>query len=179
MVASTLFFELMNAKQEKRFQDLSNQAAKGNVSRLDYVVGMELIEYQNKKLILDYIALAEADEKKGGRFNTMYFPAMKRDAKITFEQVLENARNDSKYGKKHLLYYARGWNELYAKAWHDKKENIPKTAGYSDHNIARAEATTKYYLSRDAQTKLAKFLEANDPLWAELKKLKTRKWPGK
>lgn len=47
--AYSLIFELQNAASQKEFDQLDSLAIKGNISRSDYILKVETIEYQNTR----------------------------------------------------------------------------------------------------------------------------------
>lgn len=107
----TVLFEMGNWHRKKDFDNISSEAAKGNLSREEYIRKNEKLEYDN---VQDTIkATTKCKEKWGCKSHTFDFDSM-RSAK-NFEDYYKNYLRAN-----HKEYWGKAWDSNY-KAAYEKK----------------------------------------------------------
>jgi hypothetical protein len=111
---SIIIFETLNASKNKSFTDLRDLAVEGKLSRIDFVIGIERIEFEN---VLEFrkIVKGEGAEAALGKKTVELFKEIDK-SKDPWTLYL-----DSMF-EVHSQNLGLGWTKLYKKAW-DKVTN--------------------------------------------------------
>jgi hypothetical protein len=103
-MAGTILFEMFNATKTVEFAKIQNEALKGNVSRIDYVLQIEHVEHSHIQNVLDLAS--EAGMYVGDNLKVY------AGADFSLYMILTS--------KDHYLGYATQWDKKYKEAWEKK-----------------------------------------------------------
>ena len=117
-VVGYILFELFNAANSVEFRNLVNEAEKGEISRIDYVVLVEKMEH-NK--FADHSRIVKAGIEAHASGFLKWTDIYAGNAKIGFDRYLVQAIAS----EKHLLGYARFWSQKnsFGKKWFENHPN--------------------------------------------------------
>jgi hypothetical protein len=104
-MASGILIELLNASRTKDFNDISAKANAGDLSRIDFAVAYEKVEFDNVK---KHHVIAEAAVKAGVWGNQ----ADEYKGFTTFDLYLT-----AQIAAGHTKSYGKAWDDRYTKAW--------------------------------------------------------------
>jgi len=130
-LVGAMLWETLNATNAKAFVAIANNAAKGNLSRIDFVVDFEYLEYETLQLYSKLTAAAIKNKAiTGWGDDTDLFPGANL---LSFEASLISQIPS------HTSLYADRWNKQYWKAW----KSLPQNAK-ADPNVPSAATRSKF-----------------------------------
>ncbi len=103
-VAGSILFELLNAQEEKRLDAVLN---KKGISRIDYIAGIEYIEYENTQKYREFVSKGRGNG--WAKDMPLYFKECSFSDSIIDEAKISDG--------KHLKVYGDYWNAKYLDDW--------------------------------------------------------------
>lgn len=112
---SIIIFETLNASKNKSFKELTGLAEMGKLNRIDYVIGVERIEFEN---LLEFrkIATGKGAEAALGKKTVDLFKEID-SSKDPWTLYLDSMFTP------HAQNLGMGWTKLYKKAWDKESKN--------------------------------------------------------
>jgi len=112
----SVYFELANLSNKPAFDKVDGNAAAGNLSREDYALAVEQVEYDSLK---NTLAVIDACKKKWGCESHPFDLDALRPAK-SFSDYYKNY-----LGESHKEYYRKSWDSDYKAAYNAKHPSPP------------------------------------------------------
>lgn len=110
-IAAAILFEALNAAAYKEFLAIQKKAEAGDLSRIDFVVAMEKVEYDNT---LKHHEIAAKCSNEWGKEADIY----KDKAQVGFDKSLMTQIKGN-----HSQQYGKAWDKEFGPAWKKKHPN--------------------------------------------------------